>query len=258
MSTTDNPRLLILLSGESASGKSASLRNLRNPEGVFYISTEVDKPLPFPDKFKKPPFPLTDPKMLIDWIPQIDANPDIHTVVLDSLTFLMSMFESKYVLTKTTVTKNGIVKDTLSGWSDYQEYFKKIFLDLIAKSPKNWIIIAHNEKEQLPDGQLSYKVVTKGALAKQSIESYFSLVFYARRIDLTEVDQLPVPPNEECFTITPKEKSIGVKHIIQCDVTEEFAHSKIRSPIGCFGVDQIFWNNDMQLIIDYLIKYYKQ
>lgn len=252
----NNQRLLILLSGESAAGKSMSLRNLRNPEGVMYISTEVNKPLPFKDNFMKPKQPLTDPKSLLQWIPQIDAKPEIHTVVLDSLTFLMNMFETKYVLTKTTVTKNGVVKDTLAGWSDYSEYFKTLFLDLIAKSPKNWIIISHNEKEQLPSGQLSYKAIIKGSISKQTVESYFSLVFYARRIALEEVDKLNVPPNPKYFKITPREQQFGTKHIIQCDITEEFANSKIRNPFGCFDESEVFFDNDIQLVMDKLNEYY--
>ena len=235
-----------------------SLRNLKDPEGVFYISTEVNKPLPFPDKFTKPKVPLTDPKALLDWIPQIDANPNIHTVVLDSLTFLMNMFETKYVLTKTSVTKNGVVKDTLAGWSDYAEYFKQLFLEHIAKSPKNWIIIAHNEKEALPNGQLSYKVIVKGSVSKQTVESYFSLVFYARRISLDEIETLEIQPDPKYFTITPREKKLNVKHVIQCDVTEEFANSKIRNPIGCFDESQIFFDSDIQLVIDHLNEYYKK
>lgn len=32
---------LVLLMGESASGKSASLRDIRKPEGVMYLNTEA-------------------------------------------------------------------------------------------------------------------------------------------------------------------------------------------------------------------------
>ena len=36
--------LLVMIAGESTGGKSASLMNLRNPEGVFYLNTEAMKP----------------------------------------------------------------------------------------------------------------------------------------------------------------------------------------------------------------------
>ena len=44
---------LVLICGESSTGKSASLMNLRNPEGVMYLNTEANKKLPFPAKFMK-------------------------------------------------------------------------------------------------------------------------------------------------------------------------------------------------------------
>ena len=46
-------KLLVMIAGESGQGKSASLMNFRNPESVFYLGVEANKPLPFPDKFKK-------------------------------------------------------------------------------------------------------------------------------------------------------------------------------------------------------------
>ncbi len=38
MNTNTN---LVLICGASAGGKSASLRNLKNPEGVLYLNTEA-------------------------------------------------------------------------------------------------------------------------------------------------------------------------------------------------------------------------
>ena len=43
---------LVLISGMSATGKSASLRNLRNQEKWFYANCEAGKSLPFKNKFK--------------------------------------------------------------------------------------------------------------------------------------------------------------------------------------------------------------
>ena len=44
---------LVLVSGKSASGKSASLRALDKPEGVMYLNCENGKKLPFKTKFKE-------------------------------------------------------------------------------------------------------------------------------------------------------------------------------------------------------------
>ena len=44
---------LVLLCGKSATGKSASLQMLKNPEGVMYLNCENNKKLPFKSKFKE-------------------------------------------------------------------------------------------------------------------------------------------------------------------------------------------------------------
>lgn len=89
--------LLVLIAGSSATGKSASLRNIKNPEGVVYMGTEAGKKLPFPAKFKNAV--IVDPKQVPVVLKQAESMPDTHTLVVDSLTFLMDMYESQYVLT---------------------------------------------------------------------------------------------------------------------------------------------------------------
>ena len=44
---------LVLLCGKSATGKSASLVDIKNPEGVMYLNCENNKKLPFNSKFKE-------------------------------------------------------------------------------------------------------------------------------------------------------------------------------------------------------------
>ncbi len=87
---------LILVSGESATGKSACLRNLREPEGVMYLNCEAGKKLPFNAPFKK--MTITDPLQVPAAIAQAETMEGIHTVVIDSLTFMMEMYESIHVL----------------------------------------------------------------------------------------------------------------------------------------------------------------
>ena len=43
---------LVLVCGYSATGKSASLRNIKNQDKWYYACTEAGKPLPFSNKFK--------------------------------------------------------------------------------------------------------------------------------------------------------------------------------------------------------------
>lgn len=106
---------LVLICGTSGAGKSASLRNIPNPEGVIYLNCEAGKKLPFPSKFKQ--LKITDPQVVFQAFMQAEQLPDVHTIVVDSLTFLMEMFESVYVLP---------AKDTMKGWSNYQQFFQRV------------------------------------------------------------------------------------------------------------------------------------
>ena len=94
---------LVLLVGKSAAGKSASLMNLPNPEGVMYLNCEAGKKLPFRSKFKE--FTITDPLQVEEAFEAAEGMSDIHTIVVDSLTYLMDMYESNYVLTSANTMK---------------------------------------------------------------------------------------------------------------------------------------------------------
>jgi hypothetical protein len=98
MSQTTNDHL-VLLCGKSATGKSASLMGLDNPEGVMYLNCEAGKRLPFKAKFKQ--FTITDPLQVIEAFDRAEEMADIHTIVVDSLTYLLDMYESNYVLNST-------------------------------------------------------------------------------------------------------------------------------------------------------------
>jgi len=94
---------LVLLCGKSAAGKSASLMNLKNPEGVMYLNCEAGKRLPFRARFKQ--FTIVDPMQIFEAFDAAENMPDVHTIVVDSLTYLMDMYESLYVINSTNTMK---------------------------------------------------------------------------------------------------------------------------------------------------------
>lgn len=87
---------LVLVVGKSAAGKSASLMGLENPEGVMYLNCEAGKKLPFRAKFKQ--YTITDPMQVFEALDAAEGMADIHTIVIDTMTYLMEMYESQYVL----------------------------------------------------------------------------------------------------------------------------------------------------------------
>ena len=150
---------LVLLCGKSATGKSASLMGLKNPEGVMYLNCEAGKKLPFKAKFKQ--FTITDPLQVIEAFTAAEGMPDIHTIVVDSLTYMLDMYESLYVLNS---------PNTMKAWGDFAQFFKALMQQHVAKSTKNAIFIAHtadsvNESEMV----LETKVPVKGSLKNNGI-----------------------------------------------------------------------------------------
>lgn len=91
---------LVLISGASATGKSASLMGLQNQEGVLYLNCENNKKLPFKNKFET--VNITDPMDVYEAFEYAEEEDSgIHTIVIDTFTYLMDMYESEYVLKST-------------------------------------------------------------------------------------------------------------------------------------------------------------
>ena len=239
--TNDN---LVLLVGKAANGKSASLRNIKNPEGVLYLNCEAGKKLPFRSKFIERV--ITDP---IKHIPQMftaaESKPEIHTIVVDSLTYLLDMYESKYVLT---------LANKMEGWSNFAQFFKYLMQDLVAKSTKNVIFTAHTS-DTLNEGEMvmETKVPVKGATKHNGIESYFSLVIATKKVQLKALKDY----KSDLLTITPEEEALGFKYVFQTKLTKETVGERLRGPLGMFDTKETFTDNNAQLVMNRLHEYYQ-
>lgn len=238
-SVNDN---LILLGGKSAAGKSASLMGLKNPEGVMYLNCEAGKKLPFRSKFME--LTVTDPMQIHEAFSKAEEMPEIHTIVVDSLTYLLDMYESLYVLNAT----NG-----MKAWSDFAQYYKTLMQSYVASSSKNVIFIAHvmdvlNENEMT----METKVPVKGSLKNNGIESYFSCVIAAKKVSLKALEGY----SSDLLTITPEEEALGFKYVFQTKITKDTVNERLRGPLGLFDTQETFTDNNMQLILDRLHTYY--
>lgn len=235
---------LVLIAGSSATGKSASLRDLENPEGVMYLGTEAGKRLPFKSKFKR--LTVTDPHQVLQAFDQANAMEEIHTIIVDSLTFLMDMYESMYVLTAT----NG-----MKAWGDYAQFFKTMMQQKVSASTKTVIFTAHN-REELDEsiGAMVQQVPIKGALKGNGLESYFSCVVYTRVIPLAKLKDY----ENDMLTITEEEEMLGFKHVFQTRKTKDMANSRIRGPMGLFSVKETFIDNDAQKLMAHIKEYYSE
>jgi hypothetical protein len=242
MSEREQNDHLVLISGESATGKTASLKDLKNHEGVMYLNCESGKRVSFKSKFQE--FIITDPYQVYEAFEVAETMPEIHTIVVDSLSFMMDLFESVHVLTSA---------NTMSAWGAYQQFFKNLMQQYVAKSSKNVIFTAHTRKD-LNESTMTYesKVPVKGALANNGIESYFSVVVSSKKMELKKLKDY----SNDMLTITEDDELVGYKHVFQTRLTKETVGERIRSPMGLFSQQETFIDNNTQQLLDHLRAYF--
>ncbi len=240
-----NNNHLVLVSGKSSSGKSASLLDMDKPEGVMYLNCENGKKLPFKSKFKE--LTVTDPDQVYQAFSEAEKMPDVHTIVIDTLTYLMDMYESTKVLNAT---------NTMQAWGQYAQFMKQLMSQIVAKSTKNVVFLAHtsdvlNEAEMINETL----VKVKGSLMNQGIESFFTTVISTKKLPLTKLDDKVA--KSPAYAVTAEDKALGFKYVYQTRLTKETVNERIRAPMGMWNVKETYIDNNLQNVINRLHEYYK-
>lgn len=235
---------LVLVSGESASGKSACLRNIRNPGKWLYLNCE-GKRLPFKSNFYNGGTKVTNPYDVYEGFDFGTDNPDIDGTIIDTVTFLMDMFESQFI--------NGAA-NTQKAWGDYAQFFKILMQEKVARFGKPVVILGH-VKEELDEaaGVMRRSVPVKGSLRNNGIEAYFSTVVATKRMSLKELKDY----TSTLLNVTEEDKDLGYKHVFQTRLTKATIGERIRSPMGLFDKSQTFMDNDVQILLDHLAEFYR-
>ena len=234
---------MVLIGGESGAGKSTSLMNIKNPEGVLYLNCDAGKKLPFRNKFNT--VTVTHPMQVLEGIKAANESEKIHTVIIDTLSFLMEMYETQIVLRS---------DDTRSAWGDYAQYLKTLMQEYIAGSTKNIIILSHiADYIDESSGTKKVQVPLKGASAKVGVEAYLSVVVNAKKVPIIELEKYP----SKYLNITEEERIQGFKHVFQTKVTAKTTAERIRGPIGMFKANEVYMDNDVQMLLDILHEYYE-
>jgi archaellum biogenesis ATPase FlaH len=233
---------LVLVSGESGTGKSASLEKLKDPKGVMYLGTEAGKKLPFKNVFLKAT--ITDPLQIFGYMEKAEEMPEVHTIVIDSLTYMMDQFETIYVIGS---------ENTMGGWQDYQQFFKKLLQQKVASSTKSVAFTAHTQSILNESAMvMEAKVPIKGALKANGVESYFSNVISTKKMPLLKLEGY----ENSLLSFTEDEKLLGYKHVYQTRLTKETVQERIKSPMGMWSVAETYIDNNLQMVIDRLDEYY--
>lgn len=235
---------LILICGKSASGKSASLKDLVDHPGVIYLNCENGKKLPFKNQFKQ--LTITDPATIYEAFGQAEQLPEVHTIIVDTLTYLMDLYESTKVLG---------AADTMRMWGQYAQYMKILMSQVVAMSSKNVIFLAHTaDIMNETDLVMETMVKVKGSLMNNGIESFFTNVISSKKIPLSKFnDKVAKSP---LFTITPEEEATGFKYVFQTRLTKETVNERIRAPMGMWAMHETYIDNNLQNVINRLHEYY--
>ena len=106
---------------------------------------------------------VVDPLQVQQTLEALTGNDKYDVIVVDTLTYLMDMYETQYVINSA---------NTMKMWGEYAQFFKRIMQEGVAKSDKQIIFTAHtsdiyNESEMVSETM----VKVKGSLMNQGIES---------------------------------------------------------------------------------------
>lgn len=236
----------VLICGLSGDGKSFSLRNMRDQKGVVYINCEGGKPLPFKNQFKE--VTIDDPMEIFDLIDQINDDPQgrFHTIIIDTISFMMNRYESVHVIG---------AANTMAAWGNYGQFFPKLIYDHVAKGRAFVVMLGHLDAVLNEDtGRTDYSVPVKGALKKNGLEAYFTTVMNCRKLNLKEI--LKEAKESAALQITDRDRALGYMHVFQTRTVKSTVGDRIRSPLGLFSDEETYINNDAQVVIDRLMKYY--
>lgn len=232
---------IVLIMGKPNSGKSTSLRNLKHQDSMVYLNTDL-KELPFADKFKSN-VEISDARHVLEYIDQIEAQPAVTGAVLDTMTFLMSMFERQYVISS---------KDTQKAWGDYGNFYRE-FIHAIKAGSKDYVIMAHEDttlNEQAM--QMETKIPIKGAVGRIGAEADFTTILSTKQIPIKKLEGI----ENDLLHITDEEREDGFKYVFCTRISKDTVGEKMRSAIGLWSRNELYIDNDMEQVFNRLKAYY--
>lgn len=235
-------RRIALIMGPPSYGKSASLRNLKNPKGVVVFNTDR-KDLPFKSEFMN--VPINDPYEILTYMDEISAQPAevCHTMIIDTITFLMDMFETKCVVN---------AANTQAMWGQYAQFYKQVIDKALAMN-KNIIFLAHEKKVMNADDMvLETKVPVKGSVGATGVEANFEVVLSAKKVQTSKLEYLDKTP----LLVNDDVDDTGIMYVFQTKIDKTTLHERMRSPMGMWKKEEKYINNDIQSVIDRLDSYY--
>lgn len=232
---------IVLIMGKPNTGKSTSLMNLKNQDKMVYLNTDL-KELPFRSRFLKT-VEVADAMDVLSYIQEIEQSSQVEGAVLDTITFLMSMYERQYV--------NGSA-NTQKAWGDYGTFYKE-FIHAIKAGTKDYAILAHEDtflNEQ--SMQMETRIPIKGAVGKIGVEADFTTILSTKQMPIKKLEG----HENDLLHITDEEREDGFKYVFATRVTKESIGEKMRSAIGLWNRNELYIDNDLNQVFNRLKQYY--
>lgn len=232
---------IVLIMGKPNTGKSTSLMKLKNQNNMVYLNTDL-KELPFKSRFLKN-VEVADAMDVLSYINEIEKSDQVEGAVLDTITFLMSMYERQYV--------SGSA-NTQKAWGDYGIFYKE-FIHAIKAGSKDYAILAHEDtvlNEQ--SMQMETRIPIKGSVGKIGVEADFTTILSTKQMPIKKLEG----HENDLLHITDEEREDGFKYVFATRVTKESVGEKMRSAIGLWNRNELYIDNDLDQVFDRLKQYY--
>lgn len=243
--STDNKNVVLVM-GPPNTGKSTSLMKLKNQHSMVYLNTDL-KALPFADKFKSN-VEVSDANDILAFIDQIENEPTVTGAVLDTISFLMSMYHRQYVVPYAN-TKQG-----QTAWGDYGNFYRD-FIHRIKAGTKDYAILSHEARElDEQAGQMISRVPVSGAVGKVGAEADFTTILSTKQMPIKKLEAF----ENDLLHITDEEREDGFKYVFCTRVTKETVGEKMRSAIGLWSRKELYIDNDLEQVFQRLRDYYRK
>lgn len=232
---------IVLIMGKPNTGKSTSLMKLANQDKMVYLNTDL-KELPFKSRFLKS-VAVADAMDVLSYINEIEKAHMVEGAVLDTLTFLMSMYERQYVAN---------VANGQKAWGDYGNFYKE-FIHAIKAGSKDYAILAHEDtvlNEQ--SMQMETRIPVKGSVGKVGVEADFTTILSTKQMPIKKLEGI----ENDLLHITDEEREDGFKHVFVTRVTKDSIGEKMRSAIGLWNRNELYIDNDLNQVFARLKEYY--
>lgn len=180
---------------------------------------------------------------VLNFIAQIEQNNEVEGAVLDTITFLMSMYERQYVANS---------PNTQKAWGDYGNFYKE-FIHAIKSGTKDYAILAHEDQSLNEQSmQMESRVPVKGSVGRVGVEADFTTILSTKQMPIKKLEGF----ENDLLHITDEEKEDGFKYVFCTRVTKETVGEKMRSAMGLWDRKELYIDNDLNQVFERLKQYY--